>query len=130
MNQGSTTDPATGKIYRLTAPKQRSAAFAALEATLRAAKEAQASFMRENNLALDFGRKLSVDITTHEPPTDTVVSAGMAEKLAATRAAQAAVKAYKLAHQSEFVAQQPREGRIPTINRPARGSFRGRGRGA
>lgn len=127
--QGTTVDPISGKVYRIVAPKARSAAFVALEAAVRAAKEAQASYMRENSLAFDGTRVITVDTTTGEAPTDGAISAEMARLLVATKAAQTAVKQYKITHPNEFQAQAqgPRAGRIPVVN--PRGGFRGRGRG-
>jgi len=132
LNEGITIDPTTGKKYRVTPPKGRSAAFAALEAALVAAKDAQASYMRGNELAYDATRRITVSIETGEVPTNGAIVAEMQRLLAATRAAQQAIKAYKLAHPGEFTVQIGGRQGIPVVNAPRSGGrnagFRGRGR--
>jgi len=116
--QATTTVPGTGKIYRVTAPKVRTSAFIALKSAEVAAKDALASFMRLNKLAHDLTRKITIAVDTGEPP-NAEVKTEVDRLLAAVKAAQLAIKAYKIAHPGEFVPQVNKKSKgVPTVNRP------------
>jgi hypothetical protein len=118
--EGITQDPRSGKVYRITPPKQRTAQFQALESAVLAAKECQGMFMREHNLAFDGQRRITVHMGDRSPLEDGEVKAQLEGLLANTRMAQEAVKAYKREHRAEFQAVQPARGVIPTVNVPRR----------
>jgi len=127
QDNGTTVDPTTGKIYRLTAKKARSAQFRALEAAVEAAKDAQASYMRENSLAHDVQNARTVvtnvqpDQNGQYPAANGEVLTRLNELIVATRATQQSVKDYKSAHPAEFQPQQAGVGRVPALNVPRRG---------
>jgi hypothetical protein len=131
-NQGTTKDPGSGKVYRITAPKVRSAPFMTLLAHLNEAKAQQAAYMVEHHLVFDIQSK-ETRIMVDSVPSQYTATADFTSLLTASKAAQAAIKAYKLAHRDEFRSQT--EGRIPVIHRnpaggqanPGRATKRARG---
>jgi hypothetical protein len=118
--QGITIDPRTGKVYRLTAPKGRPPEYTALLAAVVAAKEAQGSYMRDNQLAWDATNNVTKQCQKDGVWVEYASAEDMKlqELLVATRAAQLAVRQYKKDHPSEFQASVKKAG-IPVI-RPGR----------
>jgi hypothetical protein len=125
-NQGTTKDPGSGKVYRITAPKVRSAPFVSLLAHLNEAKALQAAYMVEHQLVFDIQSK-ETRVMVNATPSQYVATAEFTALLTASKAAQAAIKAYKLAHRDEFRSQT--EGRIPVIHRTPAGGQGGPGVG-
>jgi hypothetical protein len=93
----------------------RSAAFVALLARMNEAKAEQAAYMVEHHLVFDVLSK-ETRVMIGSVPTQYTATDDFTRLLAASKAAQANIKAYKLSHRAEFRPQN--EGRIPVIRRP------------
>lgn len=114
----TTTDPQTGKVYKVTPPKRRSAEYSALKARRdRATEELGKLLKREGwEYSLESGETLD----QQGNPVNTEVLRQLQENL---EAAKLAVQQYKTAHPEEF-REQPQGRTGPTV--PTRGRGRGR----
>jgi len=107
---GQTTDPKTGKVFRLQPPKQRSPEFIRLSAEAEAARVALVTYCNSKGYAFDLksgrtvrpaddnGKRVARPVS-QDRELDGLVSSQQAKKQA--------LKKYKTSHPEEFRAQAP-----------------------
>jgi len=128
-SSGMTTRPSDGRVFRLTAPRERSEAYKRLELAEKRASDALRAYVQSHGWTIQPAEiQQTGGVTTVTSPTKVLDAtgleandAGATRHLNAVQTAKQAVKAYRRDHPDEFRPPAP-------SNRGGRG--RGRGRGA
>jgi hypothetical protein len=122
---GSTTDPKTGKIYRKTPPKERSAEFVRLSRAAETARMGLVTYCNEKSYIYDIGQGKAFETIQKDgkPKSVWVKDQELVRLTQAMKTAKDAVKQYKTAHPEEFRAQpagkQARRTTMKVVGKPS-----------
>lgn len=128
-SQGQTTDPKTGKIYRLQPAKQRTPEFLRLSAEAESARVALVEYCNTRGYRFDIKSQTTVELSAVAGKTGVVPVKGdktLNGLIEVHKKAKKALKDYKNSHKSEFQAPpkgktSSKRGKAPTmqvLNKP------------